>query len=238
MPNHITNLVSFSGDEEQIKDILDSVNTVDSDFDFNGIVRMPDALVDTVAPSRENNKKLIDKYGADNWYDWSVNNWGTKWNAYDVDVDREYNHVEFNTAWATPFAFFLKVSKKYKGVKITVKYADEDYGHNVGVYTLEGGVVVNENVPDGGSLEAYKLASDILGGEDYFIEEFFYEVQVTDTELDLENGLNKFCVYILYRDRFVCNDTKPYILKHLEKMAVENENFEYAKELKDCYEKD
>ena len=30
--------------------------------------------------------ELVAKYGYDNWYDWSVFNWGTKWNAYDVTI--------------------------------------------------------------------------------------------------------------------------------------------------------
>ncbi len=45
------------------------------------------------------------KYGFDNWYDWRIANWDTKWNSYDVDVeldemDRLY--VSFLTAWSLP----------------------------------------------------------------------------------------------------------------------------------------
>ena len=43
----------------------------------------------------------------DRWYDWRVQNWDTKWDAYDVvvtDDDPEYLEVEFNTAWAPPEA--------------------------------------------------------------------------------------------------------------------------------------
>ena len=46
-------------------------------------------------------------YGANNWYDWKVTNWGTKWNIdgesvyfYDEDVDRIELH--FDTAWSPP----------------------------------------------------------------------------------------------------------------------------------------
>ena len=43
----------------------------------------------------------------DRWYDWSVQNWDTKWDAYDVvvtDDDPESVEIEFNTAWSPPEA--------------------------------------------------------------------------------------------------------------------------------------
>jgi hypothetical protein len=30
-------------------------------------------------------KRLERQYGTAKWYDWCVQNWGTKWNAYEVD---------------------------------------------------------------------------------------------------------------------------------------------------------
>lgn len=32
----------------------------------------------------------IQKYGAPTWYEWTVNNWGTKWNFYGYDVESNY----------------------------------------------------------------------------------------------------------------------------------------------------
>lgn len=42
-------------------------------------------------------KKLIEKYGTDNWYDWAYQNWGTKWGCYDHQPDG--NNLGFSTAW-------------------------------------------------------------------------------------------------------------------------------------------
>ena len=45
----------------------------------------------------------------DNWYDWCVSNWGTKWEASIYSVERENENsvrVSFDTAWAPPVAFY------------------------------------------------------------------------------------------------------------------------------------
>ena len=41
----------------------------------------------------------------DRWYDWRNQHWGTKWEAYDKElehVDNDSFQVTFNTAWAPP----------------------------------------------------------------------------------------------------------------------------------------
>ena len=45
------------------------------------------------------------EYGADNWYDFACLHWGTKWNAYEVEVIQDEEHVlfvSFLTAWDSP----------------------------------------------------------------------------------------------------------------------------------------
>tara|TARA_R100001224_G_scaffold54961_1_gene32182 strand:- start:263 stop:1048 length:786 start_codon:yes stop_codon:yes gene_type:complete len=42
---------------------------------------------------------LLENYGSDNWYDWALKNWGTKWGCYDNDV--QGNNYHFTTAWGT-----------------------------------------------------------------------------------------------------------------------------------------
>ena len=42
----------------------------------------------------------------DRWYNWRVQNWGTKWDAYDLSIEEDdmpYGfQVTFNTAWSPP----------------------------------------------------------------------------------------------------------------------------------------
>jgi len=44
----------------------------------------------------------------ENWYEWCVSNWGTKWDVTEVDCIIEGNStkVTFDTAWAPPIAFY------------------------------------------------------------------------------------------------------------------------------------
>lgn len=70
---------------------------------FNLLCPMPDHIFrgDLGQEERE-------KYGADNWYDWSVANWGTKWDtdAHNSFYDGETLTLSFDTAWAPPIELY------------------------------------------------------------------------------------------------------------------------------------
>jgi hypothetical protein len=48
--------------------------------------------------------KELAEIGATSWYDWCINNWGTKWNACRPQSDVGY--FRFDTAWAPPEHIF------------------------------------------------------------------------------------------------------------------------------------
>ena len=81
----------------------------------------------------------IKRYGERDWYDRSIENWGTKWNAGDTVVYSDV--IEFQTAWSTPIPVFVELSKRLKNVEINVDYADEDIGSNCGSL-----LIINGNV--------------------------------------------------------------------------------------------
>lgn len=82
-------------------------------------------------------------YGADTWYEWSCNHWGTKWNAYKVSIedssDTNYDgEITFQTAWSSPFPIFQELAKKLPNVFFDLLYADEDYcGDNYGHFQFQ-----------------------------------------------------------------------------------------------------
>ena len=76
-------------------------------------------------------------YGHRDWYSWSNANWGTKWNASDVQLTED--GFQFQTAWSTPEPVLIALSEKFPEIKITIDYADEDIGANCGRFTLLAG---------------------------------------------------------------------------------------------------
>ena len=93
----------------------------------------------------------VQRYGWKDWYDWSIENWGTKWNACDVHVDDENQVIEFETAWSMPDGVLKEVCKY---TPLRVEYADENMGSNCGIedyYLDEDGnptvtIVMNESI--------------------------------------------------------------------------------------------
>ena len=109
------------------------------------------------------------QYGADCWYDWCCENWGTKWNASDTYIIDD-NEIEFSTAWSCPVNIFKELSKQFSGVEIAVDFADEDIGSNCGKITFLNG-----------EMEEY-----IVGDTDFALEVWGYDKEEYYTMINEE----------------------------------------------------
>ena len=73
-------------------------------------------------------KRLVFKstgYADDRWYDWRLQNWDTKWDAYDVEVideDHDCVEIQFNTAWSPPEAICSAIREQYPDLAISWFY--------------------------------------------------------------------------------------------------------------------
>jgi hypothetical protein len=132
MPNHVTHqmqLRSINGDVSRfLKDCFPVVpvkqtnfNTMKLEetgeqhriFDFGVLISEPEW-----------------PEGSDAWYSWRLNNWGTKWNAYDLNViqeDEDFCHIKFETAWSAPEPIFDAMAEKYPGLYGYVVSFDEGW---------------------------------------------------------------------------------------------------------------
>jgi len=75
-------------------------------------------------------------FKGDNWYDWNVRNWGTKWDVAVRDGE-DYPETElmeedetslayrFNTAWSPPLPAIEALSAQYPDVEFNLSYEEE-----------------------------------------------------------------------------------------------------------------
>jgi len=87
------------------------------------------------------------QFGYANWYDWCVNEWGTKWDVGDegstmINEDGSLT-ASFDSAWAPPVQFYAVL---------------EDLGFEVKAYYFEGGMMFAGIYEDGDD-DYYELGS-------------------------------------------------------------------------------
>ncbi len=81
-------------------------------------------------------------------YEWCIENWGTKWGLYEVDLleeDLENGHLNyyFETAWSPPEPVILAMSKRFPGLEFQHEYFESGAGYQGGV-RLQAGEAVEE----------------------------------------------------------------------------------------------
>lgn len=92
-------------------------------------------------------KELIKKYGTNNWYDWNIAHWGTKWGAASSNLFKEgktYLKYEFDTAWSPPMKILTTISRQFPTMKFTLKYCEDGMGFKGKAYFINGEYEDNE----------------------------------------------------------------------------------------------
>jgi hypothetical protein len=113
MPNWCNNNLTLSHDDPQM--IQRAFDALERQEFLQEFCPVPQELRDTVADG-STNEQLIAKYGYSSWYDYCVNEWGTKWDcgeqgASDIHPDGTMLHTFFDTAWAPPVYAYEKLEK-------------------------------------------------------------------------------------------------------------------------------
>jgi len=165
MPNHITNILTAHGDEKKVRAMFEAIKNDEigtGSIDFNKITPMPEHIY-----RGDLGREEIEKYGAENcWYEWSIKNWGTKWNSYGYNKHTAENFdgssIKFLTAWSSVSDLMKKLSSMFPDICFDYKWADEDFGYNTGKAEYKSGKTLSCYIPAGGSAEALELAASIL----------------------------------------------------------------------------
>lgn len=179
MPNHIENIVTFDGEERQIQEMLAQIQNDEfgiGSISFGKVIPMPENIYKSDLGTAER-----ELYGKNNWYDWSISNWGTKWDAYGYDSEMDYSqndHLWFQTAWAAPHPVLEKLSQMHPDVMFTHKWADEDLGQNCGRYEYADGERTEKYIPNTNK-ESLEFAASVW---DYDLRDFDMVLNSTETD--------------------------------------------------------
>lgn len=120
---------------------------------FNKILPIPKELLKYTSPVRpefgedeiefqKRVKRCEKKYGADDWYNWSVNHYGTKWEvkAEITGESNDYISYSFDSAWSPPIEFFKNISPLFPKLIFELEY--EEGGSAIeGTATIQDGEV-------------------------------------------------------------------------------------------------
>lgn len=161
MPNHIQSIITISGTKESVERVknrilvteeyINEVNERNKDLKDNFKIAKPalgrltfNRLIPTPTNIFQGNLSKIeeDLYGEENcWYEWRIKNWGTKWDAYEQEIqmiDDDIMLIMFQTAWNAPIPYMEELAKVCveEGCEMSGKFADEDFGGNMGIYYI------------------------------------------------------------------------------------------------------
>lgn len=156
MPNWCLNIVTATfPTPEEAEEFAAKNRTTDShgresEFTPNRYIPMPPELRDNSSPTYELKKaEFLERYGAGDWYDWAVKNWGTKWDTRpeqtQVSVDGEVVTIRFDTAWS-PYAstVYEAMSREFPNAVIAMSY--DEPGMDFGGYDIyKGGRAVRSS---------------------------------------------------------------------------------------------
>ncbi len=142
MPEKIRNTISPSSSALGRKWINEDVSSKRNDklSDVLGEDENHPDLIPVENNTPEKCQQLIKEFGTDNWYDWNIKNYGTKWNATDTDFTKEETefHSNFDTAWSPPSTFIEKLVKMFPNLDIKLVY-DLEGSNDCGILYSEDG---------------------------------------------------------------------------------------------------
>ena len=141
MPNWCYNRIRIDADSDQVDQLKEIHDIFENHEDpFNQILPIPDfknipnEKGELPVLRRELNKDgsvfyetydFPDGKNDDRWYYWCIDNWGTKWECSELDIeysDDEILELTFSTAWSPPEGIMNKLKEDYPDLSFTCFY--------------------------------------------------------------------------------------------------------------------
>lgn len=145
MPEWCENELMVSGPEAEVNRFLAAAKSERAILDFERIVPPPAEY-----PAAAGKPK-----SSEDWCDWRVDHWGTKWNTdipalEELDPDEECLDAEravllvFGTAWTPPVPVVVAASAQFPGLAFRLAYW-QPFCDLHGVVEADGGEVVEQD---------------------------------------------------------------------------------------------
>ena len=191
MPNWCNNTIELSGPKDKIESIYNKAKK--DNALLQQLYPMPEVLEGTTKGTGEEEQTTF-VGGHNNWYDWRVDNWATKW-----DVDADYLELEvhgdratisgwFDSAWSPPIGAYEK-------------FLEENEDCHIKSYYYEGGMDF------GGLWEDF--ADDMVTISDYTADQM--EDHNSGLIYDLNEHFN-FSEYVREYEEEQKTDTEKFIV--------------------------
>jgi hypothetical protein len=167
MANWVYTSVSVSGKAEDLKKFLEKAATerpyadgntptqieyeTHNGFSFWNFVQPPKEAVDSGEYFGTHGWKGGERVGNSkfNWYEWNIENWGTKWDAGDVSVetisdDSTSVSISFQTAWDVATPVFRAMVKQHPELEFSFS-SEEEQGWGVEHESQDGELVETDS---------------------------------------------------------------------------------------------
>lgn len=127
MPEKIKNTISPSSSAKNVRWMNEDRAAANREGSISDILgEEPEGLIPCENNTDEKCRELIREYGADNWYDWNIQSYGTKWDfeaaEEDLDISETCLEARFDTAWSPPIAFLERLQAKFSDIDISLLY--------------------------------------------------------------------------------------------------------------------
>jgi len=190
MANWCQNFLTVKGKKEEVDEFVKFVRSENGDeneqvFDFNTIIPYPKIFNEQDERVKDfwrrhgfGSNQLFPKNG---WqycrennlvpprdgfnsggYEWCIENWGTKWNPWDVNrlINQGTAFYNFITAWSPPLPVIHEAGIRFPHLELTIDYIE--YGNCFkGTFEILNGEIVEDicgEIPD----EEYETANNVF----------------------------------------------------------------------------
>lgn len=151
MPNLCSNYLTVAGDKDELDKFVQSIKTVKDGEETVEILKnlypCPAELYEAKADfGKTKNTHLLEKYGANDWYEWCNKHWGTKWGDYHTFIQQQSEtsvDISFTTAWGPAVSGLVKVSEQFPNL-VFINSFEEGGMCFVGAVSINNGNIIHE----------------------------------------------------------------------------------------------